>query len=52
MKLKTRTELQNYLEKVATEITKDSPYAAYVSLSTYLPELKIRRKGLDDLKPL
>lgn len=48
MRLKTRDDLQRYLEKVATEITKDSPYKADVSISAYLPELKISRKGVSD----
>lgn len=51
MRLKTRDDLQRYLEKVATEITKNSPYTAYVSLSAFLPELKISRKGLNDIEP-
>jgi len=47
--LKTREQLQAYLEKVATNITAGSPvYAAHVSVSAYLPVLIVRRKGCSD----
>ena len=50
--IKTADELKEYLEEVAAEINmKATNYKATVSTSAFLPQLKIHRKGCDDLKP-